>query len=128
MNYQKRKVHERPERRYIPPLKDIEKAREKIKTILSKSSLTANERNLLEYIKVTLLFRKHCQVKTRGAENPYENAQIEAMGRINLSEKEIIALNFSLVRDRKNLSLFLPEKELDNFCEKIKEKLNKSPP
>lgn len=94
----------------------------KINSLIQKDKLSKEERNILEYARIYLLFRKYC-LHNKG-ENPYLTALYESEKKLNLEREEILLMHFWLRGSRTSLTQFRSKKDFRFLYNRIDERLN----
>ncbi len=116
------------------PSEKVSKMEEKIERILHKKKINEKERDLLSYIRIFLLFRKSETEKEKGrgcsvnsAGNPYFKEVESAASKLELTQKEFLALNLWARGSRDREEQVFSERDIDLLYERIDEKLKNSP-
>lgn len=105
----------------FPRVKVIEMGR-KINSLIQKDKPSKEERNILEYARTYVLFRKYCLYSKRG--NPYLAALYESEKKLNLEREEILLMHFWLRGSRTHLTQFRSKKDFRLLYDRIDERLN----
>jgi hypothetical protein len=102
------------------PHNEIAEMGDKIESILSKGKITADERIILEFLEIHLLFRINIP---KGDDNPYTISLKKAIEKPVLPKEEMYILGFWARGSRKNEEEALSEIETKILYERIREKL-----
>lgn len=102
------------------PQNEVAEMGDKIECILSKEKITAKERELLEFLKIHLLFRINLK---KGDSNPYAESLNKAIEKTFLPKEEMRILGFWARGSRRNAEESLSKIETEILYERIREKL-----
>ncbi len=114
------------DKRQIPfPRKKVIAMGEVIERVLEKKTPSREEKDLLEYARVYLLFRKYLFSEKK---NPYLRQLYEAEKKLDIGRDSLLALNLWLRGSRNNLEEFFPKEELCSLLSRVRSKLENLSP
>jgi len=94
-----------------------------VDNLMTKDTLSREEKDLLEYARVYLLFRKYL---FSGKKNPYLYQLYQVEKKLSIKRENLLALNFWLRGSRNTLEERFSEKELCALLSRVRAKSEKT--
>lgn len=106
---------------------EVRKIGRRVEKAMSKNIPTKEERHLLEYVKICLLFRKSMGDAPDNPNNPYSVKLFDVAKKIKICPREMQSLSFWARGSLQNINDLYSPQEIEILIKRIEKQLEKPP-